>query len=216
MSLSLLDIYNKVTAQSWSIYETDLSAADELEKSVIIAIQKALRVLWNSHNYCFRLKNKKFVTIPKQALYVRPDGNIIQDGIKLVDFNQVLEPIHFSKLNGEEYGVPKYFYVKYNKLGFFPVPENSYNVSVDYNTFKLGKNAQNQSIYNLNDLSDVLDVPEMFEDLFLHALLNKSMLNALASGKSELYQPYLQQFVESYKNLVLNTSGVDLQKEIKW
>ena len=216
MSLSLLDIYNKVTAQSWSIYETDLSSSDEFEKSVIIAIQKALRLLWNSHNYCFRLKNKQFSTISHQKFYARPDGNIPKNGIKLPEKNTVLTPIHFSDAIENACGVPQSFYLKYNKLGLSPVPDESYIVSVDYYTFRLGRNSQNKSIYNLNNLDDVLDIPEMFEDLFMHALIDKSMLNALASGKSELYQPYLFQFTEAYKNLILNTSGIDLQKEIKW
>ena len=71
-------------------------------------------------------------------------------------------------------------------------------------------------MYNLENLSDMLDVPQMFEDLFIHALTNKAMLNALASGKSELYEPYLAQFLSSYKNLVLNTNGIEFEKEIKW
>ena len=60
------------------------------------------------------------------------------------------------------------------------------------------------------------DVPQMFEDLFIHTLTNNAMLNALASGKSELYEPYLAQFLSSYKNLVLNTNGIEFEKEIKW
>jgi len=214
MSLSLLDIYNKVTAQSWSIYQTDVTANDEIEKSVVIAIQKALRVLWNAHNYSFRLKNKKIFTIEGEALYKKPDGNIIKDGVLLLP-NDYLNPIHHSKARNT-LGTPVAYYIKYNKLGFSPVPDEEYLISIDYNTFKLGRNADNQSIYNLSELTDILDVPQEFEDLFLHALMNKTMLNALASGKSELYEPYMRQFVETYKNLVFNSSGIDYEKEIKW
>ncbi len=216
MSLSLLDIYNKVTAQSWSIYETGLSANDELEQSVIIAIQKALRVLWNVHNYSFRLKNKQIMTMKGEVFYSRPDGNIVKDGVKILPQGPTLKAVHYSKADYSVLDEPRYFYIKYNRLGFSPVPDGEYLISIDYNTFRLGRNAQNQSIYNLTQLSDVLDVPPLFEDLFLHALMDKSMLNALASGKSELYEPYTRQFVENYRNLVLNSSGIEFNKEIKW
>ena len=214
MSLSLLDIYNKVTAQSWSIYQTDVTANDEIEKSVIISIQKALRVLWNSHNYCFRLKNKKIFTVEGECFYSKPDGNIVKDGVVLMP-NDCLSPIHYSRANNS-LGIPNAYFIKYNKLGFSPVPDDEYLISIDYNTFRLGKNANNQSVYNLSELTDTLDVPEAFEDMFLHALMNKAMLNALSSGKSELYEPYMRQFIETYKNLVFNSSGIDYEKEIKW
>lgn len=216
MSVSLLDIYNKVTAQSWSIYETGVGENDELEQSVIIAIQKALRTIWNAHSYCFRLKNTVISTCENEVFYPRPCGNIVKNGVRLLKDNEILKPIHYSKLGVPALGRPEYFFIKYNKLGFSPIPDGEYLVSIDYNTFKLGKNSQNQSVYNLENLNDTLDVPQMFEDLFLHALTNKAMLNALASGKSELYEPYLSQFLSSYKNLVLNTEGIEFEKEIKW
>lgn len=214
MSLSLLDIYNKVTAQSWSIYQTDVTENDEIEKSVIIAIQKALRVLWNAHDYCFRLKNKKIFTVEGESFYSKPDGTIVKDGVMLLP-NEFLCPIHYSKARNT-LGKPVAFFIKYDKLGFSPVPDEEYLISIDYNTFRMGKDASNRSIYNLSNLTDTLDVPEAFEDLFLHALINKAMLNALSSGKSELYEPYMRQFIESYKNLMFNSSGIDYEKEIKW
>ncbi len=216
MAITLLDIYNKMTAQSWSIYETDLEASDDIEQSVVIAIQKALRTLWNAHPYSFRLKNTVIKTSKNITRYRRPDGNIVQNGVKILETGDILRPSHPSKVTGDSVGVPNVFYIKYNRLCFYPLPEREYTVSIDYNTFKLGRNAQDESIYNLKKLDDVLDVPEMFEDLFIDALLNKSMINALTSSRSELYQPYLQQFIESYKNLVINTSGLDTEVEIKW
>ncbi len=216
MPITLLDIYNKMTAQSWSIFETDLEANDEIEKSVIIAIQKALRLLWNAHPYSFRLKKKEIYLNEDTADYKMPDGNIVTNGVRLIETGEILQPTHYSKILKTSKGQPKLFYIKYNRLNFYPVPDKEYLVSVDYNTFKLGRNSNNESVFNLNKPDDYLNIPEMFEDLFMNALLNKSMTNALTSSRSELYQPYLQQFIESYKDLIMNSSGLYTQMEIKW
>ncbi len=216
MSVTLLDIYNKVTGQSWSIYNTGIETADEVDSSVLNAIQKALKVIWLGHSYCFRLKNKEIKLISGEYKYNRPSGNIVNSGVRLLEKNTILKPTIYTKIKDNSYGEPKYFYIKYNKLCVSPIPEKDYTISVDYNTFYLGKTATGSSIYNLKELTDELDIPEMFEDLFINTLINKSMLNALASGKSELYEPYLQQFIETYKSLVLNTSGLDINMEINW
>lgn len=216
MSLSLQSIYNQVTGQSWSIYETNIIDFDEAEKSVIIAIQKALRMLWNAHPYSFRLKNRSIKLVPNLERYSRPDGNIVQNGVKLIDTQEILKPKMYKDILGNEVGKPKYFYIKYNKLFFYPTPDKEYSVSIDHNTFKMGVNEKGESLYNLSKPTDSLNIPEIYEDLFLHALMNKSMLNALTSGKSELFQPYLAQFVESYRNLVTKTSGLDTEMEIRW
>ena len=59
MTLTLLDIYNNVTGQSWSVFDTDIDSQDEFDKGVLTSIQKALNVLWHSHNFSFRLKRKE-------------------------------------------------------------------------------------------------------------------------------------------------------------
>ena len=216
MSLTLLDIYNKVTGQSWSLYETEITDFEEVDKSVIISIQKALRMLWNAYPYTFRLKNKKINLLPNQGQYYKPDGNIVDKGVKLLETGEILKPKMFNDVIDERVGKPEYFYIKYNKLNFYPIPDKNYTVSIDYNTFKMGLTTKGEAVYNLNNPDDTLNIPEIYEDLFLHTLINKSMLNALASGRSELYQAYLSQFIETYRDLLTTTSGLDIGMEIKW
>ncbi len=59
MALTLLDIYNYVTGQSWSVFDTDIETQNDFDKGVLTSIQKALNVLWHSYNFSFRLKRKE-------------------------------------------------------------------------------------------------------------------------------------------------------------
>lgn len=216
MTLTLLEIYNKVTSQPWSIFETNLTSSDEKEENVVIAIQKALRILWDAHSYSFRLRTQNIMTLPTIEQYKLPAGCIIRDGIRLNENNKILDIVHFKEIKDKTTGIPEFFYVKNDKLCFYPIPDKAYEITINYNTFKLGKNIFNQSIYNLVENTDILDIPEQFEDMFLSALLNKAMIIALTSGNSSIYQPYVAQFIESYKNLIINSKPYDIEKKINW
>ena len=78
----------------------------------------------------------------------------------------------------------------------------------------MGLDAGDNPIYNLNNLTDKLDIPEMYEDIFKTALMNKAMVNAIAADNSENYQPYIKQFVESYSALLNSISGVESEPRI--
>ena len=41
MTLTLLDIYNNVTGQSWSVFDTDIETKEEFDSGVLTSIQKA-------------------------------------------------------------------------------------------------------------------------------------------------------------------------------
>ena len=216
MTLTLLDIYNKVTGQPLSIFETDISDQGEVDHKVLTSIQKALRVLWDAYPYSFRLKNLDITTTADQKDYEQPTGIVVKDGVKLTDNGNILRLAEKYKHFDNAAGTPEQFYIRYNKINFYPVPDKEYCVSVDYNTFYMAKSSDGTSKYNLSELDDVLDIPEMFEDLFLTALMNKAMLNALGSITSSFYQSYLQQFIEAYKSLIINSDSVEKDTRIKW
>ena len=41
MTLTLLDLYNSAATQEWSMYDNDANTDDELESSLVLAINKA-------------------------------------------------------------------------------------------------------------------------------------------------------------------------------
>ena len=217
MTLTLLDIYNNVTGQSWSVFDTDIESQEEFDSGVLTSIQKALSVLWHSYNFSFRLKSKEIRIIQGKNIYIKPAGMIKKNGVKLIDDNEVVtlneiqEPLQYDLKPQKPCG----FYIVSDKLILDKIPNKNYTLLIKYYSSKLGINNQNEGIYNLKNYDDRLDIPEQFEDLFLRALSTKSMVNAIASNTSRNFQPFINEFVENYRTLMVQSSGVEKDKRIE-
>ena len=217
MTLTLLDIYNNVTGQSWSVFDTDIETQEEFDSGVLTSIQKALNVLWHSHNFSFRLKRKEIRINKGKNVYVKPAGMIKKNGVKLIDEDKIttLKEIQEPTESSLTLKKPEGFYILSDKIILDKVPDKNYTITIDYYTSKLGINNENVGIYNLKNLDDRLDIPEQFEDLFLRALSTKSMVNSIASVTSRNFQPFINEFVENYRTLILQTAGVEHDKNIE-
>lgn len=217
MTLTLLDIYNNVTGQSWSVFDTDVESQSEFDSGVLTSIQKALNVLWHSYNFSFRLKRKVLRITKGKNVYTKPAGMIKKNGVKIVEnasvktIDEITEPLE-QNLTPQK---PSGFYIVSDKLILDKIPDKNYDLVIDYYSSKLGINSDNIGIYNLTDLTDRLDIPEQFENLFLQALATKSMINAIASTTSRNYQPFISQFIENYRILVNQSSGIEHDKTIE-
>ena len=217
MTLTLLDIYNNVTGQSWSVFDTDIESQDEFDSGVLTSIQKALNVLWHSYNFSFRLKRKEIRVTKGKNIYVKPTGMIRKNGVKLVDetkittLKEIQEPSQYDLTLKKPTG----FYVLSDKLILDKIPDKNYTLLIHYYSSKLGINNQNEGVYNLKNYDDRLDIPEQFEDLFLRALSTKSMINAIASNTSRNFQPFINEFIENYRTLIIQSSGVEKDKNIE-
>ena len=217
MTLTLLDIYNNVTGQSWSVFDTDIESQEEFDSGVLTSIQKALNVLWHSHNFSFRLRRKEIRIMEGKNIYQKPAGMIKKDGVKLSDGEKIitLKEIKEPKetvLNPQQ---PTGFYVISDKIVLNKAPDKNYTLIINYYTSKLGVDNNNIGIYNLKNFNDRLDIPEQFEDLFLRALSTKSMINAIASNISRNFQPFISEFIENYRTLLHQTEGVEHDKTIE-
>ena len=217
MTLTLLDIYNNVTGQSWSVFDTDIDSQGEFDKGVLTSIQKALNVLWHSHNFSFRLKRKEIKVFEGKNTYNKPAGMIKKNGVKLSDgkktivLKEIQEPEEFD-LTPQK---PEGFYVLSDKIILDKLPDRDYRLFIDYYTSKLGINNKNEGVYNLKNYDDRLDIPSQFEDLFLRALATKSMVNAIASNQSRNFQPFISEFLENYRTLIKQSSGTEHDKTIE-
>lgn len=218
MTLTLLDIYNQVTGQAWSVFDTDVESQEEFDSAVLSSIQKALSVIWHSHNFSFRLRQKEISIIEGKSKYIKPCGMIRKNGVRLVDGNNIetIQEIDEFDIKNIAKEKPNGFYILSDKIILNKVPDKNYKLLITYYTGKMGLNNDNISIYNLQRLDDKLDIPEQFEDLFLRALATKSMVNAIASNISRNYQPYISDFIENYRTLLCQTTGIEQDKKIEF
>lgn len=221
-ALTLLNLYNKITGQAWSMFDTDAESSDDFEPAVINSIQKALSYLWCSYKFPFRIKTFVFNSSKNKDSYPLPNGNIIK---KVISDNEVyavkynkkfLEYLSNYETLEEKTGEPKGFYIKNDKIFLYPTPDNAYKISIEYLNIFAVLSSDGTSKANLEEETDYIDIPEKYEDLFANALLPLAQLYNIASEQDENYSAYKNQFDSAYKILIDFTQGIDLNKSIGW
>lgn len=222
MSIKLIDLYNEITGQAWSMFDGDVEAIDEFEKSVTTSIQKALGNLWNGYDFPFREKTLSFRTKVGKIAYQTPNGNIIRKTIKNKTVYMVKLGNKFLSYNpdceifDEESGEPEYFYLKNDEICLYPIPDSTYTITVDYNTIFAARSKTGMSKATLEAEDDYIDIPAKYERVFLNALLPFAMTYAIASETDENYSGYMKQYKDAYKILLNETKGINKEKIIGW
>lgn len=218
MTLTFLDLYNDAASQDWSMYDNEASGTDELEKPLIIALNKAVSEILYSYPFSFRERTHILFTVPKRNTYDLPKGLILKDkfnnySIKLN--SRILKHINEPLLIDEKIGIPEGFYIKGAKLVLYPVPSERFIVSVDYLTLSIGENKSGDEIYTLSDDEDTISVPAHLEEIFKNAVISRAMLKSIASEQDENYSAYKKQSEMFYRQLVKYSKGVWLEKSVK-
>lgn len=222
MAIKLIDIYNSVAGQAWSMFDAEIESEDEFESSLLSSIQKAMTELWCAYPYPFRYKTHDIATISGVSSYDMPDGNIIKKTIGNVQKysvklkNHYLEYLSDLSVVDDSSSIPEYFYIQNDKIIFFPVPDDIYNIEIDYITLCIGKDENGNNIFNLKKGSDYINIPPKYEALFTNALITKSMVYAIASRNDENFSGYEEQFAEAYKRLIQYCNGIETETWISW
>ncbi len=219
MTLTLLDIYNYTTGQSWSMFDTGVSADDEFESSVLSSIQKALVEIWCSFNFPFRLKTATISAMKDQISYESPSGTIVEDrGIKLSGGDYLTRLDDYKSISDLETntGTPTNYYLKGDYLCLYPVPDTNYDIMVDYNTLIVGVSGNWEELYTLEKATDTLDITPKYERLFLNALATKAMAYAIASKTDENYTGYEDQYKGAYDKLIDSVRGISTSRTVGW
>ena len=222
MTITLLDLYNEVASQPWSMFDNDAETTDDFEPALISAINKSLVELWCSYPFEFRMKQKKILTQRAINRYALPDGAIYQKSTSNGDKYCVILGRKYLELieNPEELdfkaGKPEVFFIKNNSLGFYPVPDDSYNVTINYLSFAIGKDSEGEPIYALRDATDEIILPSKYEQIFINALISKTMMYVIASPADENYTGYMLQYDKAYKLLIKSVGGRKRQRRIEF
>ena len=213
MTITLLDIYNKVAEQAWSMFDNETIDTDDFEPALLSAINKALVEIWCSYPFEFRLREKTIFTQRSINKYHLPDGVILQKmtssgekysiqiNRKYLDYIENPEELEICS------GKPTGFFVKNESLCFYPVPDGMYKVTMRYLTFSIGYDVQDKPIYAMREATDKLVIPEKYEQLFMNALISKALMYAIASPNDENYAGYALQYETSYKLLLKSVGG---------
>lgn len=220
--LTFIDLYNEVTGQAWSMFDGDVEAYDEFEKSVTTSMQKALSALWCSYKFPFRNRELTLETKSGVSFYDTPNGNIVKKfvkgekvfGVKIGKNFLSYEP-DFETLEDKE-GKPTHFYIKNDKLYLYPTPDDVYEVKVEYWTMFAACDSEGKSKATLVAEDDYIDIPEKYNEVFKNALITKCMVYAIASDADENHSGYQRQFDEAYKVLVDYVRGVEIDKTMGW
>lgn len=220
--ITLIDLYNEITGQAWSMFDGEIESQEEFETSVITSIQKALNALWCSYPFPFRERTHLITTKAGVASYNLPNGNIIKKKIGSEQNYAVIcdrKPLQYTndyETLEEKEGTPELFYIKNDKIYLYPTPDERTLVTIDYLMLFPACNEDGEEKYTLEDDTDYINIPEKYEGLFKCALLPKAMYYAIASETDENYNGYKEQYEEAYKLLLKYCRGINLDKVIGW
>ena len=218
MTLTLLDLYNAAASQEWSMYDGEAATTEEMEKSLIIALNKALAEIMYSRPFHFRERTQVIITVPKIKNYELPYGLILKDkngNFAIKANSKPLELITNPFELEETEGLPSGFYLKGGDLILYPTPAEKSIITIDYLTLALGENSQDDELYHLSNAEDTVLVPTHLEELLKQAVISKTMLNTISSESDENYSAYKKQFETAYKLLIKYERGAGQDKSVK-
>ena len=218
MSLTLLDLYNSCATQEWSMYDNDAMTNEEMEQSLVLALNKSIIEILYSYPFSFRLKTHIIFTKKGIVEYNLPKGLIQKDNSNnfSVFFNnknlKCLE--NHNDIEISKQGYPEYFYILEDKIHFYPIPADKFIISIKYETLVIGENKSGENIYSLKNIDDVVKIPEFLEEIFKNTVIAKTMLNSIASESDENFSAYKKQYEQFYKLLMKYSKGVEPIKHI--
>ena len=217
MTITLLDLYNTAATQEWSMYDNDATSGDEFEKSLVLALNKALQEILYSYEFSFRNRTHILFTIPRINTYDLPSGMIKKnlEGDYCVKLGtKFLKRIETPEKLDEKSGIPEGFYLNNDRIYFYPTPNEQSIVTIDYITLCIGENKDGEEIFTLKEDDDVVFVPTHLEELLKNAVISRTMLNSIASESDENFSAYKKQSETAYRLLVKYAKGVDGEKKI--
>lgn len=220
--ITFLDIYNKITGQAWSMFDSEVEDKDEFETTVTTSIQKALSALWNSYKFTFRDKKYTLKTVAGKAEYSRPNGNIVKKTVGGRSVYGIRYGKNFLSYNPdyeileEKEGEPESFCMLNDKICIYPTPDKVYDLNVEYLSFEAACDKDGNTKFNLEEDTDYINIEEQYEDLFEKALMPLAMTYLIASETDENFSQYYAQYETAYKNLIEYCRGADIDKTYGW
>lgn len=225
--LTLLDLYNDITGQAWSMFDSEVEDEDEFEINVMTSIRKALSDLWNSYNFPFKERTHLVLTKAGNMSYPIPDdaaeNNVIQKRVNgklcynIFCDNKALKYDPDCRFKESASGKPENFYFRQEKIFLYPVPDDRYAVTIDYMSMYPVLSEDGEEKPTLEHETDYINIPEKYIEPFECALMPLAMWNYLiASEIDENSEAYKIQYERAFKTLVKTCRGLESDKSIGW
>ena len=213
---TFLEITKEIATQPWSIEDPDyldLSALFDDSPKLINATQKANSYIYRTYDFSFKQQAIYIDTEQFKNEYSAPQGNI-KEILCAGNTQELRYDPYIYKLKPENGRPAKYnreFINGEDKIILHPSPDNVYVLTVKYDTLNTAKKLVNSEYVespNLENDTDILNVPEQFEDMYLQALYAKTMVYLIIDNTDENYAPYEQSFLDAMQVLLKNSTGV--------
>lgn len=190
----------------WSGQDAEPDGFSSVEESVKQAVQLANSMLWNSYAFPFKIKKEVISLLPTVKAYENPNGQILS--VWIDGKTSYLNRISDFDFIDEMTGTPTSYYINDdNQLCLYPIPDKDMVLNVRYQNLQMAKNSLGVEKNNLELETDVLNIPEYLEDLYLQALVPLSVVNFLQDSTDENYAPYQVTYEKTYQNLIREVRG---------
>ena len=156
--------------------------------------------LTNREDFPFNKYTKTLQLSKNQASYSMPEGKVTE--VRLSNNNSIDKLPYEADIDllSAQSGVPNRFTVSYNpnKIKFYPTPDKSYNVAVDYNSTKNVILTDNSYSYNI-EIGSTLRMPEQFQHLYFDALEYYVLATNMRKQSNPRWQPTQEIFERKWQ-----------------
>ena len=225
MTITFLELYNECAGQPWSMYDADAESMDDIETALKISINKATSFLWNLRPWVFRNKVKTIRTRTDKAGYDLPIGLLRTKAINGTEkygikYNGKFLPYMKDYEEAEERtGEPEYFYIEDKTLYLYPIPDDTYEITIKYSSLAYAQNEDEEEVYSFTEDTDTLNIPERYEEyeqMFVNCLISKAMMYAIDDEGDENYSGYERQYEDALGVLDKYCIDANFERSIGW
>lgn len=166
--------------------------------------------LSNREDFPFNKYTKNIQLTKNTQAYNLPDGRITQ--VRLSNGNNIYELEHYPDmaLLNESNGMPDRYSISYNpnKIKFYPIPDNTYNVAIDYNSTK-NVILEDGTLSYIIEVNSTLKMPEQFQHLYFDALEYFILYEYMRKVSNPRFEPTYRIFQEKWSTFLRGCKPVD-------
>lgn len=220
MTITAQDILTKLGNSAWSGFNIDdMIFTSEDSAQAREELNRALLYLINLEDFPFRTSSKNLMLISGIEKYSVPTGQITE--IYNTDTSEKLKFINdYTNKDVNETGTPaEYWFTVRNPkeyLRIFPIPDNTYNLTIVYNQFKPVKKQDNTLAFEFTAADDYINLPSRLEHLFCNCLVLKTMIQNNKDEQDENYRPTIDEFNSYWKLFKKTAKPIKTANRIVW